>query len=159
MRWEKEAGEVEVIVGSDRGGQCQASFRIHSLRSSCYIFYCRNKRMACYFHMRAIFLRAAAKETRWKQESVQEKQNSSFSNTKTADMKLSAHSTELVVCTAGSQPVIVWVKSHLRWIARRIAQTLPDKSIPNILFYFCSNAHPLKKILFWQTCPVSASSN
>lgn len=147
MSWKREVGEVEVIVGSDRGRQWQASFRIPSLRSSCYIFYWRNKRMACYFHMRAIFLKAASKETRWKQDSVQEKQNSSFGITKTADMKLSAQATELLSCTAGSQPVIVWVKSHLRWIPRRIAQTLPDKSIPNILFYFYSNAHRLKSVV------------
>lgn len=57
----QEAGEVRVIVGSDSGGQCQASFRIHSLRSSCYIFYWRNKGMACYFHTRAIFLREASR--------------------------------------------------------------------------------------------------
>lgn len=65
-RW--KAGEAEVTVGSDRGGQRLASFGIHSLRSSCYIFYWGNKRTACYFHRRAIFLRAADQETRWKQE-------------------------------------------------------------------------------------------
>lgn len=55
----------EVIVGSDSGGRCQASFTIRSLRSSCCIFYWGNKRTASYFHTRAISLRAAAKETRW----------------------------------------------------------------------------------------------
>lgn len=39
----------EVIMGTDSGGQCQASFRIHSLRSSCYIFYWRNKRWRAIF--------------------------------------------------------------------------------------------------------------
>lgn len=39
----QEAGEVWGIVGFDSRGQCQASFRIHSLRSSCYIFYGRRK--------------------------------------------------------------------------------------------------------------------
>lgn len=72
----------EVIVGSDSGGRCQASFRTRSLRSSCCIFYRRNKRTARYFHTRAISLRAAAKETRWGQESVEGKQNSSFRNPK-----------------------------------------------------------------------------
>lgn len=66
----QEAREVQVIVGSDSGGQCQASFRIHSLRSSCYIFYWGNKRMECYFHMRAISLRVASEKTRGKQERV-----------------------------------------------------------------------------------------
>lgn len=80
----------EVIVGSDSGGRCQASFRIRSLRSSCCIFYWRNKRTARYFHTRAISLRAAAKETRWGQESVEEKQNSSFRNLKRLNTQSSA---------------------------------------------------------------------
>lgn len=85
-------------MGSDSGGQCQASFRIHSLRSSCYIFYWRNKRMACYFHMRAIFLRVASKETRGKQECEWRKQNSSFRNTKTANMQLITRCSLLGAC-------------------------------------------------------------
>lgn len=80
----------EVIVGSDSGGRCQASFRIRSLRSSCCIFYWRNKRTARYFHTRAISLRAAAKETRWGQESVEGKQNSSFRNPKRLNTQPSA---------------------------------------------------------------------
>lgn len=112
----QEALEVQVIVGSDSGGQCQASFRIHSLRSSCCIFYWRNKRTVCYFHMRAIFLRVASKKTRGKQECVWEKQNSSIKNMKTTDMQ--AHLL-LADCSAGSHPVIVRGKGHLRWIARR----------------------------------------
>lgn len=73
----------EVTVGCDSGGRCQASFRICSLRSSCCIFYWRDKRMACYFHTRAISLRAAAKETRWEEEDVQQKQTSSSRNRQT----------------------------------------------------------------------------
>lgn len=57
----QEAGVVRVIVGSDSGGQCQASFRIHSQRSSCYIFYWANKRMPGYFHTSAISLRVGSK--------------------------------------------------------------------------------------------------
>lgn len=73
----------EVIVGCDSGGRCQASFRICSLRSSCCIFYWRDKRTACYFHTRAISLRAAAKETRCEEQDVEQKQTSSFRNTQT----------------------------------------------------------------------------
>lgn len=80
----------EVIVRSDSGGRCQASFRIRSLRSSCCIFYWGNKRTARYFHTRAISLRAAAKETRWGQESVEEKQNSSFRKPKRLNAQPSA---------------------------------------------------------------------
>lgn len=39
--------------------------------------------MACYFHTRAISLRAAAEETRWEEEDVEQKQTSSFRNTQT----------------------------------------------------------------------------
>lgn len=112
----QEAGEVQVIVGSDSGGQCQASFRIHSLRSSCYIFYCRNKRMVCYFHMRAIFLRVASKRTRVKQECVREKQNLSIRNMKTTDMQLTCFLLTAVQVLILS---LFRVKGHLRWIARR----------------------------------------
>lgn len=119
----QEAGEVQVIVRSDSGGQCQASFRIRSLRSSCYIFYWRNKRMACNFHMRAIFLRVASRGTTG--ECVWEKQNSSLRNAEKANMQLITRRSVLVVCSAGSHPVIVWVKSHLRWIARRVVSPTP----------------------------------
>lgn len=44
----QEAGDVWVIVGSDRGGQCQASFRILSLRSSCSIVYPGKQRGAIF---------------------------------------------------------------------------------------------------------------
>lgn len=69
--------------------------------------------------MRAIFLRVASKETRGKQEGEWKKQNSPFRNTKTAKMQLITSCLVLVVCSAVSHPVIVSVKSHLRWIARR----------------------------------------
>lgn len=100
----------EVIVGSDSGGRCQASFRIRSLRSSCCIFYWRNKRTTCYFHTRAISLRAAAKETRWEEESLVEKQNSSFRNTKRPDTQPFA---------ASSPCHVFGIKSCLIWIRRR----------------------------------------
>lgn len=88
----QEAGEVQVIAGYDSGGQCQASFRIHSLRSSCYIFYWRNKRMACYVRMRAIFLRVASKGTKRKRECLWErKKNPNFFFQEHKDSQHSAH--------------------------------------------------------------------
>lgn len=87
----------EVTVGCDSGGRCQASFRICSLRSSCCIFYWRNKRTACYFHTRAISLRAAAKETRWDEEDAGQKQTSSFRNTKRLHTQTSVAASLLVM--------------------------------------------------------------
>lgn len=87
----------EVTVGCDSGGRCQASFRICSLRSSCCIFYWRNKGTACYFHTRAISLRAAAKETRWEEEAAERKQTSSFRNTKRLRTQTSVAASLLVM--------------------------------------------------------------
>lgn len=61
----QEAREVQVTVGSDSGGQCQASFRIPSLRSSCYIFYWANKGTTCYSHVRVNSLGVASKRSVW----------------------------------------------------------------------------------------------
>lgn len=74
--------------------------------------------MACYFHMRAIFLRAASKETRGKQESVRGKTKLFFQKHEVSQH--AAVCSGLVVCGAGSHLVIVWVKRHLRWRARRV---------------------------------------
>lgn len=117
----------EVIVGCDRGGRCQASFRICSLRSSCCIFYRRNKRTACYFHTRAISLRAAAKETRGGRGA---ETNLFFQKHKEAP--------HAGGCGSFSPHHVFGVKS--RWISQKDQQEgclqthPPDKSMANIHF-------------------------
>lgn len=158
----QEAGEVQVIAGYDSGGQCQGSFRIHSLRSSCYIFYWRNKRMACYVRMRAIFLRVASKGIRRKQECLWEKNKILLSGTQrqpTSSSLLAACCMLPGVSCAGSHPVIVWVKSHLRWIARRAVSNTYRQINTWDPILFLQYSPIFLKIHFWHTCSVWVSFN
>lgn len=85
--------------------------------------------MACYFHMRAIFLRAASKETRGKQESVREKQNSSsFRNMKSANMQLSAQGLLSAV-----QVLTLPLFGSNATSDGELGELSPTQSIPNIL--------------------------
>lgn len=78
-----------------------------------------------------------------------EKQNSSYRNTRTGDMQLSACS--LFVCGGCSHLDSVWVKSHRRWREHEHSPspTLLDKSMANIFYlYFCRHSFKKKSIAF-----------
>lgn len=114
--------------------------------------------MACYFHMRAIFLRVASKETRGKQERVWEK-TKLFLQERWGSQR-AAHRSLLGACCLQSRfspchrlgqkpPQMGSQESRL--------QHIQTNQYPRSFFYFRCGRRPLKgkkKVHFWHICSV-----